>query len=111
MAEGQTCYAQDERFCEDQMCLRTGCRLQNKITITPADEAFFAACQEMKVEPTHTVAARIAAKYGYEWTHPLVDDIAHALEDAMEMGRVLGPLEQARSHPDLKASPQPTVTD
>jgi hypothetical protein len=28
--EGQTCYEQDEKFCEDQMCLRTGCRLQNE---------------------------------------------------------------------------------
>jgi hypothetical protein len=28
MAEGQTCYENDEAFCEDQMCLRTGCRLK-----------------------------------------------------------------------------------
>lgn len=30
MSEGMTCYERDETFCEDGMCLRTGCRLQNK---------------------------------------------------------------------------------
>src|SRR5258708_7197135 len=30
MAEGMTCYERDEAFCEDQMCLRFGCRLRNK---------------------------------------------------------------------------------
>jgi hypothetical protein len=30
MAEGMTCYERDEVFCEDQMCLRAGCRLQNE---------------------------------------------------------------------------------
>ena len=29
MTEGMTCYERDETFCEDQMCLRTGCRLRN----------------------------------------------------------------------------------
>lgn len=32
MSEGQTCYENDEAFCEDQMCLRTGCRLKNART-------------------------------------------------------------------------------
>lgn len=30
MAEGMTCYERDETFCDDQMCLRTGCRLRKK---------------------------------------------------------------------------------
>jgi hypothetical protein len=29
MTEGMTCYERDETLCEDQMCLRTGCRLLN----------------------------------------------------------------------------------
>lgn len=29
MAEGMTCYERDEEHCEDQMCLRVGCRLRN----------------------------------------------------------------------------------
>lgn len=30
MAEGMTCYKRDEELCEDEMCLRTGCRFQNE---------------------------------------------------------------------------------
>ncbi len=30
MTEGMTCYERDETLCEDQMCLRTGCRLRNE---------------------------------------------------------------------------------
>jgi hypothetical protein len=30
MTEGITCYERDEDLCEDQMCLRTGCRLRNE---------------------------------------------------------------------------------
>jgi len=35
MAEGMTCYERDETFCEDQMCLRTGCRVRNALGATP----------------------------------------------------------------------------
>ena len=28
--EGITCYERDEILCEDQMCLRTGCRIRNE---------------------------------------------------------------------------------
>lgn len=28
--QGMTCYARDEELCEDQMCLRLGCRISNK---------------------------------------------------------------------------------
>lgn len=30
MGEGMTCYERDEVFCEDQMCLRVGCRVRNE---------------------------------------------------------------------------------
>lgn len=30
MRDGQTCYERDEILCEDQMCLRAGCRLRNE---------------------------------------------------------------------------------
>lgn len=29
-AQGMTCYERDEVLCEDQMCLRTGCRIRNE---------------------------------------------------------------------------------
>lgn len=29
LSNGMTCYERDEDLCEDQMCLRTGCRLRN----------------------------------------------------------------------------------
>lgn len=40
MADGMTCYERDETFCEDQMCLRTGCRIRNKrlTIIKPGNE-------------------------------------------------------------------------
>lgn len=30
MVEGMTCYERDETLCEDQMCLRVGCRIRNE---------------------------------------------------------------------------------
>lgn len=30
MSEGMTCYERDETLCEDQMCLRTGCKMRNE---------------------------------------------------------------------------------
>lgn len=30
MSEGTTCYERDEALCEDQMCLRVGCRIRNE---------------------------------------------------------------------------------
>lgn len=39
MTEGMTCYERDEDLCEDQMCLRTGCRLRNqRLSGLPAQE-------------------------------------------------------------------------
>lgn len=36
MNEGQTCYERDEMLCEDQMCLRTGCRILNDRLARPS---------------------------------------------------------------------------
>ncbi len=39
MTEGITCYERDETLCEDQMCLRTGCRIRNeRLTMTEKNE-------------------------------------------------------------------------
>lgn len=35
MVEGTTCYERDEVLCEDQMCLRTGCKLRNERLLHP----------------------------------------------------------------------------
>lgn len=35
-SEGVTCYERDEILCEDQMCLRTGCRLRNERKLAKA---------------------------------------------------------------------------
>lgn len=71
-----------------------------KIISTPADEALWAFDQANNVEPTRTIAGRIASNHGFGWGHPMVDEISHALEDAMDIGRRRAPLEveSARSH-------------
>lgn len=63
----------------------------NKITITPADAALFKFDADNNVEPFRTIAERIAWKYGAGRTHSLVDDIAHAIEDAHDLGVRRGP--------------------
>lgn len=64
----------------------------NKITPRPEYDALNAFDAEHNVEPTRTIAERIAWKYGAGPTHSMVDDIAHALEDAHELGVKRGPL-------------------
>lgn len=61
-------------------------RENNKITATPADEALFKFDAENNVEPTRTVAERIAERHGLGLWHSLIDDISHALEDAHDIG-------------------------
>mgnify|MGYP001593102947 CR=1 FL=1 len=44
MSEGTTCYERDEILCEDQMCLRVGCRIRNaRIAADLRREAYSAA--------------------------------------------------------------------
>lgn len=69
----------------------------NKIILTAADRALFDFDAERNVEPWRTVAQRIAAKHGHGEFDSIVDEISHALEDAMDIGRARAALEEARS--------------
>jgi hypothetical protein len=71
MADGMTCYERDETFCEDQMCLRTGCRLRNKRTttaLTPSREELLALADRLDAALQRHCAAQ-----------PINLGIAHAL--------------------------------
>jgi hypothetical protein len=37
MSEGITCYERDEVLCEDQMCIRVGCRIRNARIAEPSE--------------------------------------------------------------------------
>lgn len=39
-----------------------------------------------ETRPSRTIAEEIALTYGFDRIHPLVDDIAHAIEDARNIG-------------------------
>ena len=65
---------------------------QFKIAPQPEYDALYAFDAENNVEPARTIAERIVKKYGCGLTHPLVDDISHAIEDAMDLGVRRGPL-------------------
>lgn len=54
----------------------------DRIVTTPADDARHAFDGANNVEPARTIAVRIAAQYGVDQFHPLVDDIAQAIDDA-----------------------------
>lgn len=60
--------------------------MNNRIEITAEAKARYAFDAKNDVEPTRTIAEWIAEKYGVESMHPLVDDIAHAIEDARDLG-------------------------
>jgi hypothetical protein len=62
----------------------------NKITPQPEYDALYAFDAEHDIEPASVVAERIAARYGFAPTHPIVDDIHYALEDAWELGQMRG---------------------
>jgi hypothetical protein len=66
--------------------------MNNRMVLTPADEALFAFDAENHVEPVRTIAERIAAKHGAGPTHSLVDDISRAIEDAYSLGERRGEL-------------------
>lgn len=67
----------------------------NRIISTPEWDALHAFDAENGVEPFRTTAARIAGEFGFNDMHSIVDHIAHALEDAMEVGARRGPFELA----------------
>jgi hypothetical protein len=62
------------------------------IITSPADEARQAFDAGHNVEPCHMIAVGIAARYGIRRTHPIVDDMSHAIEDAPEIGDAKIPL-------------------
>lgn len=66
-----------------------------KITSTPEWDALHAFDVENDVEPARTIAERIAWRFDFRPEHMIVDDIAHAIEDAREIGTRRGPLEAA----------------
>lgn len=66
-----------------------------KIHTSPEYEALHRFDAEHNVEPCRTIAERIAKKWDCMSVHPIVDDIAHAIEDAREIGEKRGPFAKA----------------
>jgi len=64
--------------------------MTEKFITTAQDEADFRFDEENNVEPARTIAERLSEKYGGSPTHPLVDDVSHAIEDARELGERRG---------------------
>jgi hypothetical protein len=63
---------------------------ENQISHQPEYDALNAFDAANNVEPARRIARRIAMKYDCGRNNPLVDDIAHAIEDAMELGQRRG---------------------
>jgi len=62
----------------------------NAIQTTAADESLFRFDAENNVQPARQVAERIAKRHGIGRDMALIDDIAHAIEDAMGIGQRRG---------------------
>jgi hypothetical protein len=62
----------------------------NKIVHHPEYDALHKFDVENNVEPARQIARRIAMKYDCGRNHPIVDDIAFAIEDAMDIGERRG---------------------
>jgi hypothetical protein len=73
---------------------------EHRIASSPEWDAVHAFDTENNVLPFRSIAERIAWRFGYkEPTHPMVDAISSALEDAYNLGERRGPLiEAARSN-------------
>lgn len=69
--------------------------MSSKIVSTPAWDALHAFDVQNGVEPFRTTAERIAAAHDFWTTHPIVDEISAALEDAYNLGERRGPLAAA----------------
>lgn len=65
---------------------------QFKIAHQPEYDALNAFDAENNVKPFRTIAEHIAANHDFWTTHPIVDEISHALEDAYNLGERRGPL-------------------
>jgi hypothetical protein len=79
MSDGMSCYERDETFCEDGMCLRTGCRLRNERLDVKTGAA---KMKTLRVRIPAVIAANGKwAAYGYpsaqdapDW--PMVEEVA-----------------------------------
>lgn len=60
--------------------------MTDRIVTTPEDEARHAFDAANGAQPSRTIAASLAAKYGYSHVHPIVDDIQEAIEVALVFG-------------------------
>ena len=63
-----------------------------KIARQPEWDALYAFDAENNVLPARTIAEKIAERHGLQLWYSLVDEISHAIEDAMELGIKRGPL-------------------
>lgn len=69
----------------------------NRISHQPEWDALHAFDAANNVEPARTIAERIAKRFYVGAPSPLVDAIAHAIEDAHDLGVRRGPLIPPRS--------------
>lgn len=66
---------------------------ENKIAPQPEYDALHAFDAENNgARPAREIARLIAMKHDCSRNHPIVDDIAHAIEDAIELGQRRGRL-------------------
>jgi predicted Zn-dependent protease len=65
---------------------------QFKIAHQPEYDALNAFDAANNVEPFRTIAERIATSHDFWATHPIVDQISAAMEDAYNLGERRGPL-------------------
>ncbi len=61
--------------------------MENKIQRQPEYDALDKFDAENNVEPARVIAYRIASKYGLSERGRLVDEISHAIEDALDLGQ------------------------
>lgn len=92
MAEGLTCYERGETFCEDQICLRTGCRIRNErlatavtlgreeISAIIAD--WFPGKQSLRDGCADDILARLVAKPADEPARPELLALKSRLDNA-----------------------------
>jgi hypothetical protein len=61
-----------------------------RVVTTPEFAARHAFDAEHNAEPCRTTATRIVQKHDISPRHPIVDEISHAIEDALALGEKRG---------------------
>jgi hypothetical protein len=64
--------------------------MSDKIAVSPEFESRHAFDAEHNTEPCRMIAKRIVLKHDISPLHPIVDDISHAIEDALTLGEKRG---------------------